>query len=532
MRSLSPHAALLFVLVAALALRSIGLAGLELWYDEEAYTLAYARGTWSELLAERTDHPPGYPLLAKLAWGLHAEPWVLRVPALLGGLLGIAAAHACLVQLASRRAALFGAACLGLSVFHVYYSQEARPYTWLSAAVGWSLWFALRLDRGGRVADALGLVAGSLVAVASHYFAAPSAGALLALGFGLGLARADASRRRRLLGTTLLGVLALGLFALTQGGRWEVLTSIYASDATTRVAASPRFLASVVGRFLGYGASLGYPVLAVCALGAATSLRARPTAAALVLAAAGAPVLLIWVLPWGRFIDARYLQGALVPLTILFTLGASALARPAFDRLPGKAVLPLAAAALLLAYPAVTTARYLSDPAKQYPTHRTSPFGYTHIVFNSRLDPWAMRARGSTDFELRIGLFDGIPCGVPDGWPVLLQNASPDGRVQSIKFAEQPRSSDLFTVGLTPLGMDPLQLVETSELWRLEPRPAIGAVHVFEYVNAVTGASTGRRLLRGDCPERGRHILVDLWSVRPEMAERLLAAVARSIRCE
>jgi len=535
MRSLSPHAALLFVLLAALLLRCTGLSELALWYDEEAYTLAYARGTWADLLAERTDHPPGYPLLAKLVFGAISEPWALRLPAVLGGLLGIAAAYACVLQLAGKRSALLAAGLLGASVFHVYYSQEARPYTWLSAAVGWSLFFALRLSRSGRARDALWLVGCSLAAVASHYFAAPSVGALLVLAFGLGLARAEARERRRLLGMALGGVLAIAAFALSQSGRWEVLSSLYTSEATTRVAPSPRFLGSVAGRFLGFGAALGLPVLAVCAVGLVATARLRPRAALLVLAAAGAPILMIWVLPWGRFIDARYLQGALVPLAGLFALGAAALARPLAARLPDRPALrlPLAllGAAACLAWPAVATARYLSAPAKQYPTHRTSPFGYSHIVFNSRLDPWALRARGTTDFELRVGVFAGVHCGVPDGWEIISQSASPDGRVQAVKFAEQPRSSDLFTVGLSGLDMDPLTLIETSDLWRLEPRAAIGDVRAFEFVNAVTGESIGRHVLRGDCPALERRIVVDLWSVRPAMAQRMLTEVARSLRC-
>lgn len=71
-----------------------------------------------------------YSLLARLSIDLLGDsPAALRVPALLFGVLGIAATYAVGCALLSRREALAGAALLAVSEIHVWFSQNARGYT-------------------------------------------------------------------------------------------------------------------------------------------------------------------------------------------------------------------------------------------------------------------------------------------------------------------------------------------------------------------------------------------------------------------
>src|SRR6185312_840387 len=72
--------------------------------------------------------------------------------------------------LPGRNTGLFAAFLLSINVAHIAYAQEARSYSLLMLLCLLSLFFFLRLDRGG-TANALGYVVASVLAVYAHFFA-------------------------------------------------------------------------------------------------------------------------------------------------------------------------------------------------------------------------------------------------------------------------------------------------------------------------------------------------------------------------
>ncbi len=141
--------------LAALATRLWGLARTSLWRDE-GYTVVFTHLPWRTLLGfgEGYDvHPPLYYVLTKVVALALPDALAGRVLSAVAGALTIVALYACAVRLLDRRAALVAALVLALAPLHLWYSQEARPYTLLGlfvtlallalvgAAGAWSPWW-------------------------------------------------------------------------------------------------------------------------------------------------------------------------------------------------------------------------------------------------------------------------------------------------------------------------------------------------------------------------------------------------------
>jgi len=146
--------ALLF-LVALLAtlLRLYHLGFQSLWYDE-CEALQVWQGLSKMPLGERTTWlAQGLPLhdLLMASWiALGTEEFTLRLPSALFGVLTVPASYALGTRLIGRSRALVVALLVALSPFHVWYSQEARPYAMLMfLATVSALCFLGWLQRGG-----------------------------------------------------------------------------------------------------------------------------------------------------------------------------------------------------------------------------------------------------------------------------------------------------------------------------------------------------------------------------------------------
>ena len=94
LRRLSGAGLLLGALVlAALAVRLVGLDREPVWLDE-ASTLYFSRLSLSELVLEARDtHPPLFYLVQKVAAPLGDTPFALRLPAAIFGVLTLSLIH-------------------------------------------------------------------------------------------------------------------------------------------------------------------------------------------------------------------------------------------------------------------------------------------------------------------------------------------------------------------------------------------------------------------------------------------------------
>ena len=137
---------LLLLLLLAFALRLYRLGGQSLWYDETVSAIL-ARKAIPELIAHtaRDIHPPGYYLLLHGWRRLAGETeFALAFLSLVFGVLLVAGVYLLGRRLFDRPAALWAAALVALSPYHLWYSQEVRMYT-LAAFLGLlTLYFTLQ----------------------------------------------------------------------------------------------------------------------------------------------------------------------------------------------------------------------------------------------------------------------------------------------------------------------------------------------------------------------------------------------------
>jgi mannosyltransferase len=160
-------------LVAALtlvggAVRLWRLDHQSLWVDE-VLTVRSSETSLSVLFSNPVDPniPPLYYLLIHFILPFGEGEALLRFPSVIAGTLSIPIFYAVVHRWAGARAALISAVVLTLSPFHVWYSQEARPYALLVFLALASLWFFQHLlDRP----DSKSLAAGFLFCAAGAFY--------------------------------------------------------------------------------------------------------------------------------------------------------------------------------------------------------------------------------------------------------------------------------------------------------------------------------------------------------------------------
>ncbi len=123
------------ILFLALILRLPLLNG-SFWLDEAAQFLESARPLAQQLNIKDDFQPPLMHLITFLSirlgnlFGLGQSEWFLRIiPSLIPGILSIWALYQLALKLTNRKIALLSSLFLATSSFHIFYSQELRPYS-------------------------------------------------------------------------------------------------------------------------------------------------------------------------------------------------------------------------------------------------------------------------------------------------------------------------------------------------------------------------------------------------------------------
>jgi 4-amino-4-deoxy-L-arabinose transferase-like glycosyltransferase len=203
---------LLLVSLAGAALRFHGLDAQSMWNDELSSWTQSRKATLGEVIEKGvrpTTYPPAYQVLL-----YYVERWIgesetaLRLPSAVVGVAAILAIHALGAQLYSRREGLVAATLLAFSYQPLYYSQEARAYSFLllGSILSSLFWFRVlrRLEAGETPSggDRAGYVASAIATIYLHYF-----GLLLVAVQLAGLVALSATRRRALAHAVLLASL-------------------------------------------------------------------------------------------------------------------------------------------------------------------------------------------------------------------------------------------------------------------------------------------------------------------------------------
>ncbi len=146
--------ALAIVLVVAAILRFHGLGYRSLWLDETVSWHQASQPLWAMLKATAGDnHPPLHNTILYVAIrALGDSEAAMRLPSALWGIGAVAAIFWVGSLVEGRLAGLLAAILLCLSGFHLYYSQEARPYALFALTATLAAGAALRAlasDRRG-----------------------------------------------------------------------------------------------------------------------------------------------------------------------------------------------------------------------------------------------------------------------------------------------------------------------------------------------------------------------------------------------
>lgn len=168
---------LIATLLLAGLLRFYGIARESLWLDE-ATSLMLARMDVPTLIAWTAldIHPPLYYTLLHVWITLGSSEVAIRSLSTLAGLLTVWVTYGLGRTLSGRRSGLLAALLLAVSPVHVWYSQEARMYAWVTLLMATSLLLALRAWRDGgrptaRWAAWIAYVLVTAAALYTHYYA-------------------------------------------------------------------------------------------------------------------------------------------------------------------------------------------------------------------------------------------------------------------------------------------------------------------------------------------------------------------------
>ncbi len=135
-----PVAAALVALMILGTILRLHRLGYQSFWNDEIVTWLSAQGSAWNVISQRVENsniPPLYYLIADAALALRGRLGLeeaMRLPSVIAGVLSIPLLYVVARPWIGARAALFAAALLTVSPFHVWYSQEARPYVVLLLA--------------------------------------------------------------------------------------------------------------------------------------------------------------------------------------------------------------------------------------------------------------------------------------------------------------------------------------------------------------------------------------------------------------
>src|SRR3954454_7715927 len=167
---------LLAVLTALAAILRFSTLHLQSFWFDQAVTVQVVLGSFGHMQSSIGGSEATPPLYYAIAWGWsrvfgHGEVG-LRSLSALAGTLFVPVAYAAGKELASRRVGVVVAALAAVNPLLIWYSQEARSYSLLALFAGLSFLLFARQLREPRDRTLVLWTLASVLAIATHYFAA------------------------------------------------------------------------------------------------------------------------------------------------------------------------------------------------------------------------------------------------------------------------------------------------------------------------------------------------------------------------
>ncbi len=333
------------VLALAAALRIPGLDA-QLWFDEIATLVISIRQPLSTILTEfpGVNQHPFYSVLAHGAVGALGEsPWVVRLPAMIFGVVAVWTVWDAGRAILTRAEGLAAAVLVATSSHHIWFSQNARGYTLLASCTLITSVALLRIAGSG---ERRHYVLYTVAAVAGVYTHLTMAFVLVAhvltvsVGWMLGARLARQFVLRRL---ALMWAIVIALIGLTYAPYVPDLLTTFAEKAPPRaakVATAGRAAGDLLrGVTDGFGLAGLLTVVVLAVTGGLALLSSQP--------------FVVWLL----------VSPAIVTLGTTALLGQPLRPRFLFN-LSGAAALFVAAGAAVLARAIATRARWTSPAAR------------------------------------------------------------------------------------------------------------------------------------------------------------------------
>ncbi len=239
--------ALILVILLASLFRLYNLGEHSLWFDE-AVSVCNVRSIlrlppfedWGLSYSLTRDRlPPLYSFLIMPFYYLSQSTWVMRLASVVWGIASIPLVYYFGARLFNKKIGLVGALLLAFSPFHVYYSQELRPYSlflFLSTLIFYLSYLALEDNKSIYYT---GMIAASVLGIYTHtYTVFPLF--IVNLYFVLGWKAYHHLLRRWLLSHLAIVVLCIPAF---------YLVIYHITTGKTELASFPSGLRSIVGTF-------------------------------------------------------------------------------------------------------------------------------------------------------------------------------------------------------------------------------------------------------------------------------------------
>ncbi len=162
--------ALFGILLIGLFLRVYDLGGESIWFDE-GYSIRFANLSLSQIFFLPENNPPLYYII--LHWWINLfgdSEFSIRFPSVIFGFLSIYMIYKVGSQIYNKDVGILSSLLLGLSAFHIRYSQEARTYSLSTLLTLISIYFFISLHRKGNYTVLLGYIFFSTLLIYSHIY--------------------------------------------------------------------------------------------------------------------------------------------------------------------------------------------------------------------------------------------------------------------------------------------------------------------------------------------------------------------------
>ena len=143
-----------YITILGAVLRFYNLGFNSLWLDEAASFVNVNTGSFFQMWANvfNDHHAPLYFIVLWLVHFINSSEFWLRVPSVIAGIASIPVIYFLGKEIVNEKVGVFAALLLAVSPYHIYYSQEARMYTFttLFVTLAYYLFFRASKSDDGR----------------------------------------------------------------------------------------------------------------------------------------------------------------------------------------------------------------------------------------------------------------------------------------------------------------------------------------------------------------------------------------------